>query len=251
MGSQAVGLGPGWVRHAQELDLVVAGASKLLLEGLARLPNGASEEDVLRVYFAVVSSFSKVAASSAYRAIDNARRVAGQWGKLAEPVFGGPVPVEQAQKIVSWALRKTDGVLMEEAFDRLSTSVERVVRNGARSTVYASTKAAGTRFARVPGPTACPFCLMLASRGAVYYTAMQAERVFEARHKIQDVGERYHDNCGCQAVESLTDYDLPEFLHDLNVEWHEVTKDYWGTEKWTVWEEHCKNTRPTGLSIKA
>lgn len=46
------------------------------------------------------------------------------------------------------------------------------------------------RFARVPqGTETCPFCLMLASRGAVYYSK-----------EIAGANSHYHPNCKCAIV---------------------------------------------------
>ena len=45
------------------------------------------------------------------------------------------------------------------------------------------------RYRRVAAPGACDFCLMLASRGAVYRTASTASR--------DSSGERFHENCRC------------------------------------------------------
>jgi hypothetical protein len=51
---------------------------------------------------------------------------------------------------------------------------------------------------RVPEPKACDFCLMLASRGAVYHTAATAGD-----------GNDYHRHCRCDAVLE-TDFDARE-----------------------------------------
>lgn len=66
----------------------------------------------------------------------------------------------------------------------------------------------GTAFARVPEPGACSFCLMLASRGAVY-TAKTVGAV-----------NKFHDHCRCLGIEVKRDgSDLPRINRDLEQLW--------------------------------
>ena len=67
----------------------------------------------------------------------------------------------------------------------------------------------GVRFARVPsGGETCPFCIMLASRGAVYYSEQTA-----------GADGHYHANCRCRIVPSwglaeIEGYD-PDLYYDM------------------------------------
>lgn len=67
----------------------------------------------------------------------------------------------------------------------------------------------GVRFARVPsGGETCPFCMMLASRGAVYYSEQTA-----------GADGHYHPNCRCRIVPSwgtaeIEGYD-PDLYYDM------------------------------------
>lgn len=81
----------------------------------------------------------------------------------------------------------------------------------------------GARFARVPtGFETCTFCIMLASRGAVYHTRKSAG---EFRH--------FHRHCDCKVVpgfEDDPDAELvegvrPEELRDLYVQLNEIDED--------------------------
>ncbi|MCU9996273.1 hypothetical protein FYZ44_05240 [Mobiluncus mulieris] len=79
------------------------------------------------------------------------------------------------------------------AFDRLSGSLVRHMRQYARSTVNESVRRSGGKvsYARmVMGATTCDFCLMLASRGPVYGSAETAG----------GEGNKYHDHCDCIPV---------------------------------------------------
>lgn len=92
----------------------------------------------------------------------------------------------------------------DQAKRRLQAVTNRLAVEPARRTVEINVAKAGTRYARVPEPGACPFCLMLGSRGGVY----SGETVFG------ELG-RYHDSCRCLAIEVKTDADLPRINRDL------------------------------------
>lgn len=54
------------------------------------------------------------------------------------------------------------------------------------------------RFARIPtGPETCPFCIMLASRGFVYWSEDTAGKL-----------DHYHANCDCRIVPSYDSYEV-------------------------------------------
>ena len=82
--------------------------------------------------------------------------------------------------------------------DEVWAMIDRHVLNGHRQTMMLSAMAAGNGYARKPEPGACSFCMMLASRGAVYAskahaTSVGAPGVVLRGNKRQ--GDRYHDNC--------------------------------------------------------
>lgn len=91
--------------------------------------------------------------------------------------------------------------------EKLLGAVQRLVCQPARETQAAAIAGDGTRFARVPEPGACPFCLMLASRGAVY-----------GREAIEG-SNRWHDNCRCSVVEVGPGEDAPQICQDLAEVW--------------------------------
>ena len=88
-----------------------------------------------------------------------------------------------------------------EAEKRFTGIYGDLVLNRVRNTVKLSAKAAGNTWCRVPEAGACPFCLMLASRGAVYEDKTTATR--------SQGGSRYHAHCKCTAVEILHEADVP------------------------------------------
>lgn len=77
-------------------------------------------------------------------------------------------------------------------FDYMAGIADRNVKAGGRATIVENVRRdpMRPRFARVPSGRPCPFCLMLASRGAVYASAETAG----------GEGHDYHDHCGCEPV---------------------------------------------------
>lgn len=151
-----------------------------------------------------------------------------------------------------------------------------MVRQPARETLWESAAVAGSRYVRVPGPKACSFCRMLASRGAVYTkstvltTGQSRERKGDARephtrnpgasggHRCtsgqRSEGLKYHDHCSCTGQESFSDADLPQTIKALQDEWYDVTYDAQGRMKLNqkkAWDEHIAATRGTSSKASA
>lgn len=78
----------------------------------------------------------------------------------------------------------------DQSFDAMGPSLVRHVMQAGRETIAGSVRRdpAKPRFARVPsGASTCAFCLVLASRGAIYLSRDTAGGAHE-----------YHDDCDCQ-----------------------------------------------------
>lgn len=112
-------------------------------------------------------------------------------------------PAEQAQASARWALgslfvAEPDADL---ALSKLSGSAQRLVLQAGRDTIARSafTDPVRTGFARVPQGVTCKFCVMVASRGAIYKDASAAGE-----------GNRYHDDCNCVPTPVRSPDDLPE-----------------------------------------
>lgn len=121
---------------------------------------------------------------------------------VGRAVLAASAPVGQAQASARWAI----GPLFSGEPDapaslrNLSTATQRLVMTSARETVDTSSRRNRTRYARVPsGATTCAFCLMTASRGAVYGSARAAGD-----------GRKYHDECDCVPTPMSGPEDFPE-----------------------------------------
>lgn len=115
-------------------------------------------------------------------------------------------------------------VLRESVWDM----VDRKILAGHRDTIMFSAFAAGNGYARKPEPGACSFCLMLASRGAVYRTARSAEQVGAPGVVMRGNakrGDKFHDNCRCHAVEVSEGSGLPPEAVELTKLWDKTFYD--------------------------
>jgi hypothetical protein len=116
----------------------------------------------------------------------------------------------------------------------LAGSAERLALEGERrtfdETFEQSTTIVGYR--RVARPGACAFCLMLASRGAVYRRESSAERVVGHAGRTRGsraIGESYHDGCRCFAAPLYDHEDEPEDVLALRERWNEASAKESGT----------------------
>ena len=235
----------GWNRHNIEVQQAVIVAVDQLLKILAANP-GASIDETAAVVLGVANQWRDVVAASAIRAIETSRDVYEMWD-LASPVLADRMVWEQARAATGWALWNAETRTYEhsqQSTGRMAGSLVRFVRNGSRETIQQSARLAGTRWARTPGIKACSWCLMLCSRGAVYRTADTAGRAKD-----------FHDHCDCMIVESYTDADLPNIVHDLHAEWQDAAgianhPNLSPADQLDLWNRHIAETRPLGYSVR-
>lgn len=119
-------------------------------------------------------------------------------------VLAAPAATEQARAAVRWGLSPLFSSEPDPptALSKLLGSTQRLVLQPGRDSVWDSARQdpVRTSFARVPsGLTTCRWCVMLASRGFVYYTADRAGE-----------GRSFHDRCDCVIVPGNDRDDLPE-----------------------------------------
>lgn len=135
-------------------------------------------------------------------------------------IVAPPAPVEQLAASTRWAL----GASGQAALAKMIGTAQRTVFNASRDTIVGNIRLEpGSRWARHASSTACAFCRLMATRGAVYSTEgaaglVGAER-WEAKRNYkgqkvggdigragrvrgtQQAGSKYHDHCHCLAVE--------------------------------------------------
>lgn len=152
-------------------------------------------------------------ASAMLAAIDNMEAHVNMWARERGSFDGLPLQIEESSplggnKLDRFAYDVYERLLDNQsdalkAFSRLLTNT---VMNRARQVVTSTCRQAGLRFYRIPERLACPFCLMLASRGPVYHSEYTAGK-----------GNRYHAHCRCTVRAALPGeplHPVVEYLHE-------------------------------------
>lgn len=140
--------------------------------------------------------------------------MAATWFEESVPgpaIVADLAPAERLRSSAQWALG-ADG---NDALKRLNGTTQRAVYDGARSTTLANVERTKSRWAREARPDACAFCRLLATRsreqlylshGIVFDKELGAHRTKVVGRRgrargTQALGDRYHDDCRCIAVE--------------------------------------------------
>lgn len=125
-----------------------------------------------------------------------------------------PATRAMQSKSVAPYLMPDDKDVEEELARRLSAGTSRHIKQASRSAVQRTADRNSMRWARqLTGQENCPFCAMLASRGAVY----TRETVLKSGD-----GRSYHDHCDCTAVlvdSNQRDWDGKEEADELYSLW--------------------------------
>ncbi|MBV7302926.1 EndoU domain-containing protein [Corynebacterium sp. TAE3-ERU2] len=174
-------------------------------------------------FAAIAQTFGEQAAAHAADYLFVQRGLDETLAGMAYPEVADPVGYEQAVAAfrASSRLSEADWKKLQDSrvpagipefnaktFKKLSGALNRLVLQPARKTIQ-SNIADGMMFARVPEPGACDFCLMLASRGAVY--SADTAGMTEA--------SRFHDHCRCIAMEVGPSAPLPRVNQELEAAW--------------------------------
>lgn len=165
---------------------------------------------------ALVAEYGEIGAAVAVDFYDELREAGG-----ATKPFKAQMAELPEQKAIQASVRWAVGPLFQaekdpvQVFSNLTEVNDRFVKAAPRNTIFYSGQkdTSKTFFARVPsGSKTCEFCLMLASRGAVYANAKKAGET-----------KKFHGHCDCSIIpmwdgdEYPTGYD-PESLYDQYVD---------------------------------
>lgn len=194
----------------------------------------------------ILAAFPEIANGYAAMAAD----LAATWYTESAPALPftpktAPLPdLTALTKSTQWAL----GAPGDTALRRMSGTLQRAIFDGARETIVLNVESeSGSKWARYASPNACAFCKVMATREAVYASAHSATRVvgrgkdfatnFDAKGKrkrggqaggvklrgTQKLGEKYHDDCHCVAIEIRpgSSYDPPDHIR----EWQQAYQD--------------------------
>lgn len=169
---------------------------------------------LLEAFPDLVATYGVAAGTVAADFYDELRDEAQAAGRFTAIAAATPDPEALAAN-ARWALGglfKGDPAASLSAF---SGALDKGIKRAARDTIAGSAERdpAKARWARVPSGRGCAFCLMLASRGAVYGSKSAAGGMRD-----------YHDHCHCQPVPVWRPRDLPydpSKLYDQYLDVHE------------------------------
>jgi|SRR5919205_1910193 hypothetical protein len=145
----------------------------------------AALEEVLPL---LVAQYGEIAATAAADFYDSLREQAGVAGRFVAEM-ADPVDAEVVRARARWAIDPLFGQTdADAALGRLTQVTDELSLQPGRDTIAHSSgrDPAKARWARVPVGKTCAFCLMIASRGAVFRSAESAGR-----------GRKYHGDCDC------------------------------------------------------
>lgn len=162
---------------------------------------GAVRDALIAFMPSLVDLYGDVAATVAADWYADVRSAAGVVGRFT-PVLAANVPASVIEPRIRYAARHlfTDTPDLARSF--LVDAVGTYVLQSGRDTMIASASRDRwkPRIARVPtGATTCAFCLVLASRGAVYASVESAGKF-----------NKYHNDCDCQVVPIGRGDDFPD-----------------------------------------
>lgn len=150
----------------------------------------------------LIQTYGSTAALLAVDFYDELRGDAPSVGRFRS-VMAEDVNVEQAQAKARWAIGPLFGVAdPAQALSNLTLGTDHLVKQFSRDTIARNAAKDPSRamYARVPsGGETCAFCLMLASRGAVYGSSSAAGEM-----------NKYHGKCDCVPTPVWSPDDLPE-----------------------------------------
>jgi hypothetical protein len=172
-----------------------------------------------------VQRHAQASATLAARQYRSERVAAGVGGGYT-PRPADPPSVEQVAQAVDWAVQplwnadvlaepitKAGSSAVADAKARVAAAAERLVLDAGRNTIVDNVQAdrKAKAWARIPEPGACSFCLMLATRGAVYRAEATAD--FKS-----------HDNCRCHVEPVFTAYEPSAAVRQAEALWASSTR---------------------------
>jgi len=138
----------------------------------------------------MVTQYGEVAGAAAADFYDLMREKSAAPGRFVADL-ADPIDVEDLRGQIRWSITPLfdrENPNPDDALSRLEQKVDEYTLQPGRDTIARSVERdpAKARWARVPVGKTCSFCLMLASRGAVYRSAESAGQ-----------SRKYHGDCDC------------------------------------------------------
>lgn len=180
---------------------------------------------------AIVARYGAASSAAALQHYLSQRRAAGVPGRPVTRLAPPPAPAV-VERAVSDAVATLYGTVTPEseqaALKALDAEVEKLVLDQSRQTVIDAVQSdrQARAWARVPNADACAFCLMLATRGAVYSSARAAGQR-DATTKWADAKgyiNSFHPNCRCHVEPVFGAYEPTARTRDAQALWKSSTR---------------------------
>jgi len=178
--------------------------------------------DALLEFMPVLTAqYGDVAATLAAEYYDEMRAASGAAGRFRALTTTG-VPADAVAAKVRYLAGHLWTPEPAAILGGLLTAADKYVKQPGRDTIAKNAKREGVSYARVPqGAKTCAFCLVLASRDAVYHSKKSAGDLGRG------VGDRFHGDCDCAVVRIAKPSDYPsDYLPDGHYEMYsDAAKD--------------------------
>jgi hypothetical protein len=186
-----------------ELSRLVREALEAFFLSLDLSKPEAARDALLEFVPVLTEQYGAVAATMAAEFYEDLRAASGAAGRFTA-VAAASVPAGAVEANVRFLAGHLWTPNPGDMLGGLQIAADKYVKAPGRTTMAANARREGVRFARVPtGEKTCAFCLMLASRDAIYFT----------KELAGDVGEEYntfHGFCDCAVVRIAKKSDYPE-----------------------------------------
>lgn len=172
----------------------------------------------------LIAEYGELSAALAMEWFDQLRFESGQTAAfLAAAPLAASVTPERVEAKVRYLAGQLWTPEPEKILSGLTKASDKYVKQFGRDTIASNAERDGATWARVPtGAKTCAWCLILASRDAVYLS--------EETALTRADGDRYHGFCDCQAVPIWGPDDYPEgYLPDDYYDMYRTARDAAGS----------------------
>ena len=194
------------LRSAQgELSRLVRGQLEALFGSLDLSDPTAARNLLLELVPELVHQYGAVAETIARDWYEEHRADAGLTGAYRVEAPPPSITTERVQSKVRYEAGKLWTPTPGDMLAGLAVAVDKYVKQPGRDLIQHNAEREGARWARVPtGAKTCAWCLILASRDAVYLSKRSAG------DRGRGVGDDFHGKCDCEVVMIGRDDDYPE-----------------------------------------
>lgn len=176
----------------------------------------AARDALLEFMPLLVSQYGQVSQALAMDWYEESRAESGAVGRFMATAPKPPVSDERVEAKVRYAAGHLFTDQPRDALANLTGATDKYVKQYGRETMAWNAKREGARYARVPsGAKTCAFCLVLASRDAIYLSKRSA-----GDSTSSGFGDDFHGDCDCAVVrigssEEYPDGYIPADLYDI------------------------------------